>query len=182
MRSGRDLQRRFEQEADVVAQLDHPGIVGVFDRGSDVPRLTVTRPDLPPAVDSVIARAMAKRRDERFSSATEFTVAIRDVLEGRHIAAPTVWQPEYAVPVVDPRVLPMAHGNPWQRAPLGPEPPKGAAIFVGSGAVLMLCARTAGRVMSIITAVLAAALVACAASPSTGRWLRYRTALRTQRR
>ncbi|MFD6389726.1 hypothetical protein [Nocardia sp. NPDC060259] len=93
----------------------------------------MTRPDLPPAVDGVIARAMAKRRDERFGSATEFTDAIRDVLDGRHIAAP--------------------FGSYYETT-------------VGAAAV----------------GVLAAAVVACAASPSTRRWLRYRNALRTQRR
>ncbi|MFE9785149.1 hypothetical protein ACFYO7_07205 [Nocardia salmonicida] len=83
--------------------------------------------------------------------------------------------------------------------------------FTGSGAVLLLCARTAGRVMSIISAVLvglfalfgvigsavgevyaataaaaavfvlAAALVGFAASSSTGRWIRYRKAVRESR-
>ncbi|MFC9474619.1 protein kinase [Nocardia sp. NPDC056952] len=285
-----------------------------------VPRLTSVRTDLPPAVDGVIARAMAKRRDERFGSATEFTDVLRDALEGRHVAAPTVRQPwtdsehrvpgsgehaqrpwtdpaqrwhgseghpqqsvpsgyvqqpapqafgsggqgqpgwgraEYGVPVGDPRMYP----GPWQQAPVGgPEPSKAAAFFVGivtllfslsigafliygitetldeidrgkdpsgsfiaiailtvvvaftgSGALLLLCARTSGRVMSIITAVLvglfalfgvigsavgevyaataasaavfvlAAALVGFAASPSTGRWIRYRKAVRASR-
>ncbi|MFE3541528.1 protein kinase [Nocardia sp. NPDC059177] len=314
----------------------NPGQAVMGHLSQPVPRLTTTRPDLPPALDSVIARAMAKRRDERFTSATEFTDAVRDALEGRHIAAPTVlqswtdpaqprpdsgehvqhrpgdpaqqrygagesaprahgsgeygqppqwpgagnpaqqrygsvppgrqWygsgeqpQPQrwgYGAPVADPRRA----GNPWQQAPLGPEPSKGGAIFTGvvtllislgilvfliygitetikesargedltgslvaiavlivvvaftgGGGVLLLCARTAGRVMSIITAlliggialiavlaataeqayigtvigaavfVLAAALVAGAGSSSTGRWIRYRKALRDSR-
>src|SRR5690606_35852173 len=29
-----ELRRRFEQEAGIVAGLDHPGIVGVYDRGT----------------------------------------------------------------------------------------------------------------------------------------------------
>lgn len=293
----------------------NPGQVVAGHLSQPVPRLTTIRPDLPPAVDGVIARAMAKRRDERFGSATEFTDVLRDALEGRHIAAPTVRQPwtghapqtpgsgehahqpwtdpaqqwhgsdghvqqpvplahgsggqvqpgwvraEYGVPVGDPRMSAMAAGGPWQHAPVGgPEPSKAAAYFVGtvtllfslsiaaflvygitqtldeidrgkdpsgsfiaiavltvlvaftgSGAVLLLCARTAGRVMSIITAVLvglfalfgvigsamgevyaataataavfvlAAALVGFAASPSTGRWIRYRKAVRASR-
>ncbi|WP_446221369.1 protein kinase domain-containing protein [Nocardia sp. IBHARD005] len=71
----------------------NPGQVVAGHLSQPVPRLTTVRTDLPPAVDSVIARAMAKRPGERFSSATEFTDAIRNALEGRHIAAPTVRQP-----------------------------------------------------------------------------------------
>ncbi|MFE1591939.1 protein kinase [Nocardia sp. NPDC058705] len=303
----------------------NPGQVVAGHLSQPVPRLTTARTDLPPAVDGVIARAMAKRRDERFGSATEFTDVLRDALEGRHVVAPTVRQPwtdpaprvpgsgehsqrpwtdpaqqwhssdghpqrsgpsgyvpqpapqaygsggqaqpgwgraEYGVPVGDPRLHPMAAGGPWQQAPVGgSEPSKAAAVFVGivtllfslsiaafliygitetldeidrgkdpsgsfiaiailtvvvaftgSGAVLLLCARTAGRVMSIITAVLvglfalfgvigsavgevyaataasaavfvlSAALVGFAASSSTGRWIRYRKAVRASRR
>ncbi|MFD6450609.1 protein kinase [Nocardia sp. NPDC060220] len=305
----------------------NPGQVVAGHLSHPVPRLTTVRTDLPPAVDDVITRAMAKRRDERFGSATEFTEAIRDALEGRHVAAPTVRRPwtdpahqvpgsgehaqrpwtdparqwhgsgghpqqpvlpsyghseqvhspqvqgagghpqpgwgraEYGAPVGDPRMYPMVAGNQWYQAPVGgPEPSKAAAFFVGivtllfslsiaafliygitetldeidrgkdpsgsfiaiailtvvvaftgSGAVLLLCARTAGRVMSIITAVLvglfalfgvigsavgevyaataasaavfvlAAALVGFAASSSTGRWIRYRKAVRASR-
>ncbi|MFD6389731.1 serine/threonine-protein kinase [Nocardia sp. NPDC060259] len=273
-----------------------PGQVVAGHLSQPVPRLTAARPDLPPTVDGVIARAMAKRRDERFSSAMEFADAIRDALEGRHVAAPTVRQlwtdrdqggpgsgehaqppwtdpapqlpgsgghveqqvgggPEDIAPARDPRMRPMAAGS----AP-GAQPSKGAAVFAGtvmllvslaslgflvfgititldefssgddptesfivigiiagivaltgSGGILLLCARTAGRVMSIIAAALLAvfllfavvisatnsyysssviwgallvllvAVVAGAASPSTGRWIRYRKAVRANR-
>lgn len=316
----------------------NPGQVVAGHLSQPVPRLSSARTDLPPAVDGVIARAMAKRRDERFSSATEFTDAFRDALEGEHIAAPTVFQPwtdpaqqrpgsgehgqrpwadpagrgpgsgehvqpwagpvrqwrgsdgqirqawvesalqapavagyaqqpgwgqpEYGAAVGNPQLPHMAAGNPWrQGAARGGEPSKGAAMFAGivtvlvslailafliygitetikeldagkdtsgsaiviailtaivaftgGGGVLLLCARTAGRVMVIITGVfvvavmlaaiagavasegtalalaicipiiaLAVALIACAAAGSTGRWIRYRKALRTNR-
>ncbi|MFD6395352.1 serine/threonine-protein kinase [Nocardia sp. NPDC060249] len=299
----------------------NPGQVVAGHLSHPVPRLTTVRTDLPPAVDSVIARAMAKRRDERFGSAKEFTDAVRDVLEGRHVAEPTVFQQwadpgrqrpgsgehaqqpwadparqwhgsggyaqqpwidsgqrahgsgghvpqpvwgqsDYGASMVDPRMRPGMVENPWhQGSARGDEPPKGTAMFVGfalllvsltvlvfliwgisvtldkmgegrnagddariaipilsavvlytgTAGILMLRARTAGRVMSMIAAVpiaifslvaivgsamdsyyvttaiagalfvLTAALVACAASPSTGRWIRYHKALRTNR-
>jgi Protein kinase domain/Tetratricopeptide repeat len=41
------------------------------------PRLTSRRPDLPPTVDDVLLRAMAKHREERFASCGEFADALR---------------------------------------------------------------------------------------------------------
>lgn len=45
------------------------------------PRPSLTRPGLPPALDAVIARAMAKNRDERFDSCAELAQAARLALE-----------------------------------------------------------------------------------------------------
>jgi len=44
------------------------------------PRATAVRPDLPAAVDQVLARALAKTPDERFDSCGAFADALRDAL------------------------------------------------------------------------------------------------------
>src|SRR3984957_209935 len=44
------------------------------------PLVTALRPDLPPAVDPVLARAMAKDPEERYPSCTEFAEAVRAAL------------------------------------------------------------------------------------------------------
>jgi DNA-binding beta-propeller fold protein YncE len=47
------------------------------------PPLTVRRPELPPAVDDVLARAMAKSPADRFPRCREFAAALREALELR---------------------------------------------------------------------------------------------------
>ncbi|MFD6157607.1 protein kinase [Nocardia sp. NPDC060256] len=64
----------------------NPGQVVAGHISKPVPRLSSVRPDAPPALDEVIAKAMAKRRDERFGSCREFTSVAWDSLHGR--AAP----------------------------------------------------------------------------------------------
>ncbi|MGI5220043.1 protein kinase domain-containing protein [Nocardia sp. CA-290969] len=64
----------------------NPGQVIMGHLSQPVPRLTATRPDLPPAMDAVLDRAMAKQRDDRFASCSEFTAAALGALEGLHIA------------------------------------------------------------------------------------------------
>ena len=44
------------------------------------PRLTSIRQDLPPAVDDVLARAMAKNPDERYPTCADFADALREAL------------------------------------------------------------------------------------------------------
>lgn len=64
----------------------NPGQVVAGHISKPVPRLSSVRPDAPPALDEVIAKAMGKRPDERFGSCREFTSVAWDSLHGR--AAP----------------------------------------------------------------------------------------------
>jgi serine/threonine-protein kinase len=60
------------------------------------PRVTAERPDLPPAIDRVVQRAMAKARQDRFSSCRELVAAARRALA----AAPTSHPAPSAVDLV----------------------------------------------------------------------------------
>ncbi|MCP2287452.1 serine/threonine-protein kinase [Nocardia amikacinitolerans] len=134
----------------------NPGQVVMGHLSKPVPRLTATRPDLPPAADAVLARAMAKQRDERFGSCSEFTTAFRDALEGKHVALPVAppssnahpvapaadrrpeqwvdpaaWPPPGGpVPMAGPHPLVAGGGYPWPggAVPYGPAPSKAAAV------------------------------------------------------
>lgn len=137
----------------------NPGQVVMGHISQPPPRLTATRPDLPATVDALVTRAMAKQPDERFRSCGEFTTAVRDALEGRHISAPPapvpVAQPVLAPappefraghisrpqprpvqqrPVTDPRppvTDPRPPGaRPWPQA-AGPKPGRGTAVTAG---------------------------------------------------
>ena len=48
------------------------------------PTVTAARPDLPPAIDAVIAQAMAKSPEERFATCTAMVAAARDALTAGH--------------------------------------------------------------------------------------------------
>lgn len=266
----------------------NPGQVVMGHISQPVPRLTGIRPDLPPAVDAVLERGMAKQPDDRFASCAEFTTAAREALEGRHIAAPVARSaptvlnrspqgpamPVEAQPVQPPAQTPWpvaggyAYPYPRRAEPdprhqwAGPAPSptlaRTAAVIVlliglfptllflvlliamvviiasgnpggdfaestiafvvvmcatalcNSGGIGLLRGRRAGRILSIVSLVLAllisgTALVVlafeggleaiavlafgsvmvvagialvCASSGATGRWIRYRTAIR----
>jgi protein kinase-like protein/uncharacterized protein DUF4328 len=55
------------------------------------PRVTAVRPDLPPAIDLVVQRALAKAKDDRFASCRELVAAAGQAIAGapvRHDQAP----------------------------------------------------------------------------------------------
>ena len=70
--------RRDDTVATIFAHLNDP-----------VPAVTGLRPELPAAVDSVIARALAKSAADRYSDCGEFAAELHQALDpARHVAAP----------------------------------------------------------------------------------------------
>ncbi|MFJ2834671.1 protein kinase [Nocardia sp. NPDC087230] len=61
---------------------DNPGAVVAAHLSKPVPRASATVPTLPPGIDAVIARALAKDPAERFGSCAEFAQAAVDALGG----------------------------------------------------------------------------------------------------
>ena len=78
----------------------------------DIPRASALRPDLPPAFDALLARALARPKSARFSSANEFIAALDRALTDTPLAAAppladaTVALPPAADPALDVFVFP----------------------------------------------------------------------------
>jgi DNA-binding beta-propeller fold protein YncE/predicted Ser/Thr protein kinase len=68
------------------------------------PRPTDFKPELPPAIDAVVARAMAKDREERYASGGELAAAAREALAPR--AAPTTPAPPASAQATAPLPAP----------------------------------------------------------------------------
>ncbi|MFD6160142.1 protein kinase [Nocardia sp. NPDC060256] len=67
------------------------------------PLATAVDPALPPAIDHVFAKAMAKDPTDRFNSCREFTDAAASALSPGYHPAPTGTSPAYPVQAFDPR-------------------------------------------------------------------------------
>jgi serine/threonine-protein kinase len=128
------------------------------------PRITDVREDVPPALDLVLAKALAKSKDDRFASCGEFAEAMDGALANGHVAPPA--PPTEVTPAPTPR----------------PSFDRRKAAIAG-GAVLAALAVIAGLVAVLggsndenagsTTTTPAAALFADSfANPSSG-WFRY---------
>jgi serine/threonine protein kinase len=95
------------------------------------PRVTALRPDLPPAIDQVIARAMAKAPDDRFPTCRALITAAREALfPPRGTRQPPPTTPATVRPTPgppDPAPTPLAPGP----TPPRPAPGTGAPVVHG---------------------------------------------------
>jgi hypothetical protein len=124
------------------------------------PKLTTKRPDLPLSVNDVIATAMAKNKEDRFSSAGEFIRALRAVATGATTASAARAMTEMAAPghetvfaspagatAASPSVgqtggAPPSHVPPTDApaAPAAPAAPREQRTFTASGKQLLISA------------------------------------------
>ncbi|MDP9208027.1 MAG: DUF4328 domain-containing protein [Actinomycetota bacterium] len=92
------------------------------------PRVTTLRPDLPPAIDQVVARAMAKTPADRFPTCRTLITAARPALTSP--AGPPALAPGPAAP--QPRPPAPTPGTPQPHPPV-PGPPVGEATPAAQG-------------------------------------------------
>ncbi|WP_083887733.1 serine/threonine-protein kinase [Nocardia asiatica] len=91
-----------------------------------IPMLSRVRPGLPPALDPVLARAMAKRPADRFASCAEFAAAAKHALAGhpdRHRSAPRHGlhaDPHPTAPTHRTPANPSPQHRAWPREPARP--------------------------------------------------------------
>jgi len=84
------------------------------------PLATRLAPGLPPAVDQIFARVLAKNAAERYNTCREFTDAVANSLVPGRNSAPTSTSPSYPVQAYDPR--PPTDPRAPVTGPYGPDP------------------------------------------------------------
>ncbi|MFI6216352.1 serine/threonine-protein kinase [Nocardia brasiliensis] len=107
------------------------------------PAATAVHPGLPPAIDQVFARAMAKNPADRFNSCRELTDAAANALVPGFNPGATNTSPTYPVQVVDPRPPTdprVAQSGSHGQAPVSPKRRKRRLIAVEIGAVVITLA------------------------------------------
>jgi len=135
-------------------QGDTPMSVVVKHITDPVPHILDVKPDLPPAIGAVIEKAMAKDRDQRFSTVKELTEALNAVARGEtpdlENIDKTLFAP--AKTVISKHPAPVAKtmlAKPGQVPGPGPAAPrKRSGLWIGLGAAaLLVCVAAVGGVI-----------------------------------
>jgi serine/threonine protein kinase len=131
---------------------DTPMSVVVKHITDPVPHILDVKPDLPPAIEAVVEKAMAKNRDERFSTVRALADALNAIALGEtpdlESASKTMVATPKKVaakqPVKDARTMLAKKGQ--EASPAVPR--KKTALWIGlGGAILLVCVAAVGGVM-----------------------------------
>lgn len=100
------------------------------------PSMRTARPELADAVDPVVAKAMAKKPEDRYATAREFAAAVREALSRPAAAPRPVTQddatpPESGTPAEVSRAAPDPPGDPLPPGDTPATPPPGPARRIG---------------------------------------------------
>jgi tRNA A-37 threonylcarbamoyl transferase component Bud32 len=137
------------------------------------PRVSDRRPDLPPTLDDVVGKAMAKSRDDRYDGPKEFAAALRGALAdapAKQAAPPTVAAPGLAAAAAAEEAAAPAAAAPADATPAatpggGPPPtaPPAAAPAAAAGG-----GSRSGRNRSVVIASAIAVALALALAVALG--------------
>ncbi|GAA3144361.1 serine/threonine-protein kinase [Nonomuraea salmonea] len=147
--------------------------------------LSQIRPELPPQVDAVMSRALAKSPEQRYATCSEFVAALRDAISG------PAYDP-YGGPGSGPHLIPRPSPSPHSGPPTpcrrsrppapratataGPATGPGAAPPTKPAAARKRPGRLPVVVATLVAAVAALALVAVVIMNNRGEtWTRYKT-------
>ncbi|MFC9996669.1 serine/threonine-protein kinase [Nocardia sp. NPDC127526] len=130
---------------------EHPGVVMQRHLYDSPPSLSAVRPDLPPALDRVLARAMAKRPQDRFGTCAEFAAAARRALSdpSRPETAATVPLNGGSTPLVAPTMQMTAVAHPAAAPTVVAATPKRSRtkLFAGLGAAALVVVVAVGAAL-----------------------------------
>ncbi len=91
---------------DVPYRADSGLAVAVQHISAPIPDIRARRPDLPPALQNVIARMLAKRPADRYPTGAAFVADLQRAITGQQVAAPRATPPRTAAPGTGPNFAP----------------------------------------------------------------------------
>ena len=100
-------------------------------------------PEVSASVDHVLAKALAKRVDERYQSAADMQADLQRVLDGFGVDAPTQLTPVVPAARLDPAPTAVTPAVTADQSPVGPPPRRSRRWLILVGLLLAICAGAA---------------------------------------